>query len=189
MYKFTNCAICDDVPEYYVVKNSVWYSINPDYFKSMLCIRCLENQIGRSLNIYDIHSCPASIATFTEHFNLYSDPHEVPAFVKRLSDRETPMDFSEGSYPGANTKDFLKRLMSEGVIVCMSASKQTMEAWPELLEGPKSRILRLSPGTFCSEPIAVLLEDLPLNKIKIYSVFTGKHILNWELIDYLLVNS
>jgi len=47
------------INEYYMVKNEIWHYNNPNPQK-ILCIGCLEKQLGRKLNKNDFINCPVN---------------------------------------------------------------------------------------------------------------------------------
>lgn len=45
------------IQEYYMVNFAIWREVVPER-KGMLCIGCLEDRLGRTLNKEDFHDCP-----------------------------------------------------------------------------------------------------------------------------------
>jgi len=59
-----NCIDCHldtlEICEYYMVHNDIWRQANLSTADGMLCIGCLENRIGRTLNAHDFPDLPVN---------------------------------------------------------------------------------------------------------------------------------
>lgn len=57
-----NCFDCNidtlEIGEYYMVHHDVWEKSGLGAHDGFLCIQCLENRIGRSLNSFDFPDLP-----------------------------------------------------------------------------------------------------------------------------------
>lgn len=63
------CIDCDvntmDIDEYYMLKEEVWLSIVPED-KGMLCIKCVEQRLGRKLAPEDFSYCPLNEEEYSQ---------------------------------------------------------------------------------------------------------------------------
>ena len=92
MSKRSRCVDChtDTCPtdhrraEYYVVHDHIWKQAGMAPFGGMLCIGCLEQRIGRTLNAGDFDDCELNdLAAYRD--NRYAWAYRTPRLERRLT--------------------------------------------------------------------------------------------------------
>ncbi len=68
-HKLFDCIDCGinthDIHEYYMVRNSIWFSLGLKDNRGMLCIGCLEKRLGRRLDHSDFPNLPINTSPAT----------------------------------------------------------------------------------------------------------------------------
>jgi hypothetical protein len=173
-----------------MVKDSVWFSLESQYFNDVLCLGCLETKLGRVLSVHDIKPVPASIHSFTRYFELFKDPIQIPDFVSALSNyrRYSPPHSAWKSPRCSLSKVFDSEEFcceTQENVVCVGISPSRIKQSVGITRGP-------GVGLFSEKPSRndiLVLEDPEVldHQISIYSQGNHRTNIQQDLIEYLFL--
>jgi hypothetical protein len=92
-HKSTRPYLCMDcrvdtskIGEYYMVQDHLWRAVNPK-IEGMLCVGCLEKQLGRELNFTDFTLCPVNLCNLFTGSDRLRTRMDASAMLHGLRER------------------------------------------------------------------------------------------------------